>query len=166
VQLQRRCSFQLLLRALIVFVMRPGLPKVDPAVSITNLKMRFFQTPLSKFVILLAVCAAGIFWLYTIAPPPPPREPFQVLPEWNSGMRYCFAEEIRLGAGRFVLEQGAKSADIERFNRMVDAYNQRCSNLREKRRNFGIVEGIQSEVRANRDALWAEGIARFPAAGR
>ena len=127
--------------------------------------MKFFDTPFSKFLILLAVFAVGIYWLYTTGPPPRATTAFQVLPEYRSEMRYCFAEAFRLDGARDVLKQ-AESADIERFNEMVDAYNQRCGKLRESRRNMAIVEAIQSEVRANRDAFWAEGVARFPAAGR
>jgi hypothetical protein len=126
--------------------------------------MKFFDTPFGKFLIVLAVVAVGIYWLYANAPPQPAKtNPWQTYPDYRSDLRYCFAEAIRLDGARSVLKE-ADSADIERFNRMVAAYNQSCGNLREKRRNFAIVEVIQSEVRANRNALWAEGIARFPAA--
>jgi hypothetical protein len=128
-------------------------------------ELKFFDTPFSKFLILLAVSAVGIYWLYVTAPPTATTSP-GALPEFDSGMRYCFEEKIRLGGARFVLEQQAESADVERFNRMVDAYNQRCGHRTVRKRDSFIVDAIQSEVRANRDALWAEGIARFPAAGR
>lgn len=124
--------------------------------------MKFFETPFSKFLILLAVIPAGIYWLYTLYAVLPPPKPPDIY-----GLRPCFEEEIRLGAARFWLrQQQAKSADFERFNQMVDAYNQLCGHRILSRRNLGRVDAIQSEVRANRDALWAEGIARFPPAGR
>lgn len=119
-----------------------------------------------RFWLFIVICSAiGVCWLYAVAPPLPATTSPGAMPVYRSDMRYCFAEEIRLDGARSVLKQ-AESADIERFNRLVDAYNQRCGNLRESRRNIGIVEAIRSEVRANRNALWAEGIARFPAAGR
>ena len=125
--------------------------------------MKFLISPFGKFLILLAVVIpAGIYWLYTLyADAPPPK-----LPEFDSGMRYCFEEKIRLGGAGFVLRQQAESADVERFNRMVDAYNQLCGHRTVSKRDSFRVDAIQSEVRANRDALWAEGIARFPAAGK
>jgi hypothetical protein len=128
-------------------------------------QMRLFDIPFVRFLILLAVVVAGIYWLYATAPPQQQvtANPWQRYPEYNSEIRYCFAEEIRLGAAGFVLKQGAASADIERFNGMIDAYNQRCGKKTyTNRHNFAVVEAIRSEVQANRNALWAEGIARFP----
>jgi hypothetical protein len=124
--------------------------------------MKVFDTPFGKFLIVLAVFAVFECWLYASAPPQRAKAPFQALPERSSELRDCFAEGIRLDGARTVLEQ-AGSADIERYNRMVDAYNQSCRGRGDK---HWIFEAIQSEVRANRDALWAEGIARFPAAGK
>jgi hypothetical protein len=126
--------------------------------------MRFFVSPFGKLLMVLAVIPAGIYGLYTLyADVPQPKQ----LDFY--GLRPCFEEEIRLGAARFWLEQQqVKSADIDdRFNRMVDAYNQLCGNRRAsgKGNMFG-VQVIESEVRANRDALWAEGIARLQTYGR
>jgi hypothetical protein len=124
-------------------------------------EMKFVDTRVGKLLIMVAVGAVGIYCLYISEPPPAAKtNPFQNYPELNGDLRYCFAEEIRLDGARSVLDD-VEPADIERFNRMVAAYNQSCSSRREKRRIF---EVIQSEVRANRNALWAEGIARFPAA--
>jgi hypothetical protein len=123
--------------------------------------LKVFDTPFGKLLIMVAVVAVGIYCLYISEPPPPAKtNPFQTYPEYSSDLRYCFAEEIRLDGARSVLEQ-AEPADIERFNRMITAYNQSCDHRRAKRTIF---EVIQSEVRANRNALWAEGMARFPAA--
>jgi hypothetical protein len=124
--------------------------------------MKFFVSPFGKLLIVLAVIPAGIYGLYTLyADVPPPKQPDIY------GLRPCFEEEIRLEAARFWLgQQQAKSAHIEHFNRIVDAYNQLCGHSTVSRRKMFGVEAIQSEVRANRDALWAEGIARFQADGR
>src|SRR5579872_2364229 len=119
--------------------------------------MKFFVSPFGKLLIVLAAIPAGIYGLYALyADVPPPKQPDIY------GLRPCFEEEIRLGAARFWLrQQQAKSGDIEHFNRLVDAYNQLCGLRMVSRRNAAGIEVIQSEVRANRDALWAEGIARF-----
>jgi hypothetical protein len=124
--------------------------------------MRLFVSPFGKLLILLAVIPAGIYGLYILyADVPPPKQPDIY------GMRPCFEEEIRVSAARFWLSQHqSKPTDIEHFNRMVDAYNQLCGHRAVGRRNKFGVDVIQSEVRANRDALWAEGIARFQANGR
>src|SRR5450631_102539 len=121
--------------------------------------MKFFVSPLGKLLIVLAAIPAGIYGLYTLyTNVPPPKQPDIY------GLKPCFEEEIRLGAARFWLrEQQGKSADIEHLNRLVDAYNQLCAHRTVGRRNMAGVEVIQSEVRANQDALWAEGIARFQA---
>jgi hypothetical protein len=101
--------------------------------------VKFFDTSFGKFLILLAVFAVGLSWLYAIAPPLPATTFPGAMPEYRSDLRYCFAEELRLDGARAVLKQ-AESADIERFNRMVDAYNQSCGHLREGKRNFAAVE--------------------------
>jgi hypothetical protein len=44
---------------------------------------------------------------------------------------------------------------------MIYAHNQLCSHRTVSKRNSFGVEAVHSEVRANRDVLWAEGIARF-----
>jgi hypothetical protein len=127
---------------------------------------RFFDIPFSKFLVLLAVVAAGIYWLSRDLPT---TTSSGAVPQGYSGdiRSSCYAEKIRLGGARFVLQQMTTSSDdIKRFNQMVDAYNQGCGTRRYKRKDYAIIETIESEVRANRDALWAEGIARFPAAAR
>jgi hypothetical protein len=121
-----------------------------------------FVSPFGKLLILLAVIPAGIYGLYILyANVPPPKQPDIY------GMRPCFEEEIRLDAARFWLSQHqSKPTDIEHLNRMVDAYNQLCGHRTVSRRNKFGVDAIKSEVRANRDVLWAEGITRFQANGR
>ena len=122
--------------------------------------MRILQIPFVKFLIMLAVVAVGIYWLYAISPPQAlATSTFPgAMPEYRSDLRNCFAEAIRIDGARTVVKQ---AADIERFNRMVDVYNKACGNLWEPKRNFAAVEAIRSEVRANRERLWAEGIARI-----
>jgi len=122
--------------------------------------MRILQIPFVKFLIMLAVVAVGIYWLYANSPPQALTTPAfpGAMPEYRSDLRNCFAEEIRIGGARTVLKQ---AADIDRFNRMVDAYNRTCGGHWEPKRNFAAVEAIRSEVRANRERLWAEGIARI-----
>jgi len=124
--------------------------------------MKLLGSPFGKLLIVLAVISAGIYGLYILyADVPPPKQPDIY------SLRPCFEEEIRLGAARFWLrQQQAKAADFEHFNRMVNAYNQLCGHRTVSRRNTAGIEVIRSEVQANRDALWAEGIARFQASGR
>jgi hypothetical protein len=93
---------------------------------------KFFDTSFGKFLIVLAVFGGFIYWIHTMTPPPTTTNPWQRSPDYRSDLRYYFAEAIRLDGARSVLEQ-AESADVERFNRMVVAYNQSCANLREKR---------------------------------
>jgi hypothetical protein len=116
--------------------------------------------PFGKLLIVLVAILAGIYGIYTLyADVSPPKQPDIY------GLRPCFEEEIRLEAAKYWLgQQPAKAADIEHFNRLVDAYNQLCGRRTVSRsKSFG-VEVIQSEARAKRDALWAEGIARFQGA--
>jgi hypothetical protein len=119
--------------------------------------MKFFLSPLGKLLIALAMILAGIYGLYTLSSDLPPPRQADIY-----GLRPCFEEEVRLDAARFWLaQQQAKSSDVERFDQLVSAYNQRCAHRTVTRRDRFGVEVIHSEVRANRDALWAEGIARF-----
>jgi hypothetical protein len=119
--------------------------------------MKFSVSPFGKLLIVLAVIPAGIYGLYALYADVPQPKQADIY-----GLRPCFEEEIRLEAARFWLgQQQAKSADIENFNRLVGAYNQLCGHRTVSSRKMFGVEVIQSQVRANRDALWAEGIARF-----
>ncbi|MGY4427931.1 hypothetical protein ACVWWO_000408 [Bradyrhizobium sp. F1.13.1] len=119
--------------------------------------MKFPVSPFGKLLTVLALIPAGIYGLYKLyADVPEPKQPDVY------GLRPCFEEEIRLEAARFWLsQQQRKPADIEYFNRLVDAHNQPCAHRMVSRRGMFGVEAVHSEVRANRDALWAEGIARF-----
>ena len=77
----------------------------------------------------------------------------------------CLAEKERLSGAKFVLHNvEADPADIGRLNQMVDDYNRKCGSPNYA--NFARREVFRGEVQARRDALWAEGIARFPAAAR
>jgi hypothetical protein len=58
-------------------------------------------------------------------------------------------------------QQQDNSADIDRFNQMVDTYNLACGEKWVKTKETAAIEAIRGEVNANRDALWAEGAARF-----
>jgi hypothetical protein len=124
--------------------------------------MKFFGTFFGKFLILIGVFAVFECWIYANAPPLPTKH-------------ICYEERERLSGAGFVLTQAQADpvpytdlpADIARFNRMVDAYNQSCGGERRvSRSNLARDEVIRGEVNANRNALWAEGIARFPGAAR
>ena len=122
--------------------------------------MRFLSIPFVKFLLMLAVVAVGIYWLYTTTPP----GMLHTDPE-EEIMHSCLAEKQRLSGAGFVLHNvEADPADIARFNQMVDDYNRKCGSPNYA--NFARREVFRGEVQARRDALWAEGIARFPAAAR
>lgn len=74
-----------------------------------------------------------------------------------SEIRYCLAEDIRLGAARGVVN-GFVDAEVDRFNSMVADYNSRCSRFRYRR---GTLESLRSEVETARARLSQEGVARF-----
>jgi hypothetical protein len=119
-----------------------------------------FLSPFSKLLIASVVIPAGIYGIYALYADVPSAKQADVY-----GLRPCFEEEIRLEAARFWLGQTrARPTDIERFNGLVDAYNKSCGHRTVSRRGQWGVDVIQSEARANRDALWAEGIARFQGA--
>lgn len=72
-------------------------------------------------------------------------------------IRYCLAEDIRLGAANEVLNNG-NASDVERFNAMVLDYNSRCAYFRYRK---GSLESAKSDVEVYRTALETEGRGRF-----
>lgn len=75
----------------------------------------------------------------------------------DAQLRYCLAEDIRIGAARTVVNNYIES-DVDRFNTMVVDYNSRCSQFRYRR---GSLESVRSDVERFRSALEAEGRRRF-----
>jgi hypothetical protein len=72
-------------------------------------------------------------------------------------LRYCLAEDIRVGASRSAVNNYIES-DVDRFNAMVADYNSRCGQFRYKR---GSLESARSDVERYRSTLEAEGRRRF-----
>lgn len=75
----------------------------------------------------------------------------------TSQIRYCLAEDIRLGAAKAAVNAYA-DAEVDRFNAMVTDYNIRCGQYRYRQ---GTLEGARSDVEKHRSQLEAEGTARF-----
>jgi hypothetical protein len=74
-----------------------------------------------------------------------------------SQIRYCLAEDVRIGAAQKVVDRYDDS-QIEKFNNMVNDYNYRCSHFRYR---DGTLQLVQSEIAARQSELEAEGAARF-----
>jgi hypothetical protein len=72
-------------------------------------------------------------------------------------IKYCLAEQIRLDGARSILNQQSATT-VDRFNAMIDDYNNRCSGYRYKRSDY---QRVQSEVERDRGGLLAAGRARF-----
>jgi hypothetical protein len=72
-------------------------------------------------------------------------------------IRYCLSEKIRIEGARSALNQ-RRPKDVDRFNTMVEDYNGRCGSFRYRAENF---ETIRTEIKASRNRLLAEGVARF-----
>lgn len=75
-------------------------------------------------------------------------------------IRYCLAENIRLGAAQSIIHDTDDADDVLRFNDMIDDYNRRCGEYRYRR---GALETAKGEVERNRSALELEGTSRFSA---
>ena len=75
----------------------------------------------------------------------------------SAQIRYCLAEDIRLGGAKQNLNNHIGS-DVDRFNVMVNDYNSRCSHFRYRN---GALESAKSEVEGYRAFLETEGRARF-----
>lgn len=72
-------------------------------------------------------------------------------------IRYCIAEDIRIKGANSVIDNYDKNS-VNRFNRIVDNYNSRCSEFRYRR---GALELATSAVEPYRSALLAEGRSRL-----
>lgn len=72
-------------------------------------------------------------------------------------IRYCLAEDIRLGAAQSVVHSNVPS-DVDGFNAMITDYNSRCGEYRYRR---GSLERARSEIEPYRSALESEGRSRF-----
>jgi len=75
----------------------------------------------------------------------------------NSEIRYCLAEDIRLGGAKGSVNAYADS-EVDLFNAMVDDFNGRCGHYRYRE---GALERARSEVVPHRSELEAEGRSRF-----
>ncbi len=79
-------------------------------------------------------------------------------------IRYCLAEEIRLTGSKDELNNNVH-ADVDRFNALVDDYNNRCGHFRYVP---GTLEQAKSEIEPQRQMIWFVGKMRFfePAVSR
>lgn len=75
----------------------------------------------------------------------------------SAQIRYCLAEDIRLGGAKQSLNNYIGS-DVDRFNVMVNDYNSRCGHFRYRN---GALESAKSEIERYRAVLKSEGRARF-----
>lgn len=73
----------------------------------------------------------------------------------RSQMRYCLSEKIRIAAWQEQVNSYSEMS-VDAFNAAVNDYNARCSNFRYR---SGTLEGVRSEVEANRAALTRQGLA-------
>jgi hypothetical protein len=73
----------------------------------------------------------------------------------RSQIRYCLSEKIRVTAWQGQVNEYSE-ASVDAFNEAVRDYNSRCSNFRYR---SGALEGVRSEVEANRYALQLQGMA-------
>jgi len=72
-------------------------------------------------------------------------------------VRYCIAEDVRIEAGRRVLDRKS-SAAVRTFNEFIEDFNSRCSKFRYPE---GVLDVVRQQVETVRDLLEAEGRARF-----
>ncbi len=72
-------------------------------------------------------------------------------------LRYCLSEDVRLTAAKDVVNEYL-STEINRFNLMVDDFNNRCSRARYYP---STLKRVQPEVEGRRMSLQAEGAGRF-----
>jgi hypothetical protein len=98
-----------------------------------------------------------------VAPSPPTALPEERPPMGSNSLlstaqiRYCLAEDIRLNAGKSVVNQYL-DIEVDRYNALASDYNSRCGQFRYRR---GTLEPIRAEVETRRASLEAEGVARF-----
>lgn len=74
-----------------------------------------------------------------------------------SQIRYCLAEDIRLGAAKAVINAHADS-EVDRFNAMVDEHKIRCGQFLY---GEGTLESARSDVESHRSELEDDGRSRF-----
>jgi hypothetical protein len=67
----------------------------------------------------------------------------------DSQIRYCLAQNIRLGAWQAVTQR-TNDADVDRFNARVGDYNARCGNFRYRR---GALERVTADVESERSQI-------------
>jgi len=72
-------------------------------------------------------------------------------------IRYCLAEKVRIDASEKVINNYSHS-DVDRFNSMVNDYNNRCGAFRYRRGNL---KHAQRDIDPYRSQIRAEGKARF-----
>ena len=72
-------------------------------------------------------------------------------------IRYCLSEKIRLDAAEEKINNYLVT-EVNRFNGMIDDYNNRCSKFRYR---SGALEAVRAEVEDNRQNLAVEGRLRF-----
>lgn len=70
---------------------------------------------------------------------------------------YCFSESVRLDGAKGAVDQ-TDNNEIDRFNAMVDDYNNRCGSFRYEK---GTLDAVRAQVDAERSELLSEGAARF-----
>lgn len=101
-----------------------------------------------------------------VAPEAPkaPSRPSEEIPPSGTGntlsiaqIRYCLAEDIRLGAAKAVIDNSS-STEVKRFNSLVSDYNSRCGQYRYRR---GSLENAKSDIEPFRSAIMDEGRIRF-----
>ena len=72
-------------------------------------------------------------------------------------IRYCFAEDVRLGAIKNNVDRYTHS-EVQSFNSAINDYNARCGNFKYK---VGSLESIRAEIETHRSNLVAEGESRL-----
>lgn len=91
--------------------------------------------------------------LYQVPPIPGDSSRLLDIPE----IQYCLAEEIRMSGAEGALNKYSGS-DIDRFNELVQAYNDQCGRYQYRR---GAVDRARAAVEPYREKLTNEGRARF-----
>lgn len=98
-----------------------------------------------------------------------PSRPVETMPPVGQNLvfsreqiRYCLAEDIRLGAAKSAVNNYI-DADVDRFNAMVADYNNRCSSFQYQTNNRGRndLNSAQRDIEPFRSQLQSEGGKRF-----
>lgn len=89
-----------------------------------------------------------------------PSRPSEDQPPVGTGLvlgvaqiRYCLAEDIRIDGARATIDNYS-GAEVDRFNAMIDDYNNRCSNFRYR---TGDLEQAKRDIEPFRNQLRIEG---------